>query len=120
MVTFHYQHLMAGTSTIQFRAVAASAGAFVLPPIKAFAETQPEVMGATGGGTFTVCGTGGGAPTAPSCGAVDGGAAAAAAAPAKSCPGNCSGGNGACRLDTGVCLCRAGFTGEDCSVEVQA
>eukprot|EP00966_Prymnesium_polylepis_P014004 322999-Prymnesium_polylepis.1 len=36
------------------------------------------------------------------------------------CPSNCSA-RGACNLDTGVCLCRQGYTGEACAVaEVHA
>ncbi len=55
VVTFSYLHLSAGTSSVTVYAVAASVGRFVLPPILAFADDQPELMGMMAAGTFTVC-----------------------------------------------------------------
>jgi len=112
VVTFHYDYLTAGTSVLEIKAVAATVGEFVLPPIKAYADRQPEVMGMTAGGNFSVCATG--------LGAVGGGSGACgvellplAQAPVA-CPNNCSG-NGACNLDTGACICNNRFSGSDCS-----
>ncbi|GBF98146.1 K(+) efflux antiporter chloroplastic-like [Raphidocelis subcapitata] len=104
-VTFRYPFLSAGTHSIRFKAVAATPGTFVLPPVKAFASKQPELMGLSPGGSFRVC-----ADRAAPCGAPE--APGAAAAP-KRCPGDCSG-NGACNLSSGECTCDAGFAGEDC------
>eukprot|EP00798_Chlamydomonas_sp_ICE-L_P016461 gene16461-22682_t len=103
VVTFEYHRLLAGTSTIKFQAVAATVGTFVLPPIKAYAVQQPEVMGATAGGSFEVC------PNAEECGNN-----LLLPTLAVSCPGNCGGANGSCRLDTGECTCQPAFTGPDC------
>ncbi len=107
MVTFSYLHLSAGTSSVTVYAVAASVGRFVLPPVRAFANDQPELMGMTAAGTFTVCAD----CTAPTYGNVP--------QPPKACPNDCSG-NGMCNLRTGACVCVAGFSGNDCSVAPQA
>eukprot|EP00798_Chlamydomonas_sp_ICE-L_P014425 gene14425-20431_t len=113
MVSFRYQRLMAGTSTVQFQAVAATPGTFVRPPISAYASLQPELRGSTAGGYFTVC------PNAPACnGAASG--TDLEPGPMKNCPGNCGGANGICRPDSGACVCKEGFGGDDCSIIEQS
>lgn len=103
-VTFEWQRLPAGTQVTALRAVAATPGAFVLPPARVFAVEQPELMGMSAAGAFEVC-------DGEGCGFE---AAEAPAAP-RQCPGACSG-HGACDASSGVCLCDAGFGGDDCSV----
>jgi hypothetical protein len=104
-VLFSFSYFRAGTQTLRFKAVAATSGVFTLPPVKAVVQQQPEVMGLSPAGTFTVC------PTADTCAAAQQQLGAAAAA--KACPKDCSG-NGACNLANGVCICDAGFSGVDC------
>jgi hypothetical protein len=104
-VLFSFSYFRAGTQTIRFKAVAATSGVFTLPPVKAFVQQQPEVMGLSPAGTFTVC------PTAETCAAAQQKVGAAPAA--KACPKDCSG-NGACNLANGVCICDGGFSGPDC------
>ncbi|KXZ55787.1 hypothetical protein GPECTOR_2g1337 [Gonium pectorale] len=101
-VTFSYAGLSAGTSTVTIRAVAATAGTFVLPPVRAFAELQPELMGSTAAGSVTICAD----CTAPTYGT--------AAPPPNACPADCNG-NGVCNLKTGRCRCDPGYTRSDCS-----
>ncbi|GIL68720.1 hypothetical protein Vafri_21968 [Volvox africanus] len=102
LVTFSYAALRSGTSYATIKAVAATAGTFVVPPVRVSVDEQPEVMGMTAGGSFTVC------------------AACTSATPAppprlpRPCPEDCSQ-NGVCNLRTGVCVCDEGYTGVDCS-----
>ncbi|KAG2434208.1 hypothetical protein HXX76_007934 [Chlamydomonas incerta] len=103
VVTFSYWALRAGTASVTIRAVAATAGYFVVPPIRAWAEAQPELMGMSAAGQVRVCAdckAPGPAPPAP---------------PPRGCPGDCSG-HGLCNLAAGTCLCGGGYEGEDCSV----
>ncbi|PNH12233.1 hypothetical protein TSOC_000852 [Tetrabaena socialis] len=102
VVTFSYMRLTAGTSSVTIRAVAASVGTFVLPPIRASADDQPELMGLTAGGKFTVC-AGCAGPTYGS-----------PPPPPKPCPRDCNG-NGVCNLKTGKCQCDPAFRKSDCS-----
>ncbi|GMH44585.1 hypothetical protein BSKO_12537 [Bryopsis sp. KO-2023] len=102
VVTFRYNSVNAGTQTVNFRAVAATSGTFTLPPVKAFVNEQPEVMGLSPGGELEIC-------SGASCVAVED----APSKTPKSCLNDCSD-NGACDLDSGVCLCLDGFIGEDC------
>ena len=104
-VTFRYARLQAGSSSVQLSAVAVTAGVFVLPPIKASADMQPEVMGMTAAGHLTVCS---GSDCVPE-------ASGEATVAPVACRNDCSGGNGVCRLDIGKCVCAAAFAGEDCS-----
>lgn len=104
-VLFSFSYFRAGTQTLRFKAVAATSGTFTLPPVKAYVQQQPEVMGLSPAGTFVVC------PTAEPCAAAQQQLGSAAAA--KACPKGCSG-NGACNLASGVCICDGGFSGADC------
>ncbi|WIA22673.1 hypothetical protein OEZ86_009641 [Tetradesmus obliquus] len=104
-VLFSFSYFRAGTQTLRFKAVAATSGTFTLPPVKAYVQQQPEVMGLSPAGTFVVC------PTAAPCAAAQQQLGSAAAA--KACPKGCSG-NGACNLASGVCICDGGFSGADC------
>lgn len=88
---------------VTFRAVAATPGSFALPPAKAYAAQEPELMGLSAAGGIEVC--------VPPCSALP---AAPPPAP-KQCPNDCSG-NGACDTSSGTCLCDARFGYEDCSV----
>jgi hypothetical protein len=107
-VLFRFSYMRAGTHTMRFKAVAATSGTFVLPPVKAFVQQQPEVMGLSPAGVMTVC-----AKANAACGAGSAGPAAAAT-PSKACPQGCNG-NGACNLATGVCICDTGFAGQACA-----
>lgn len=107
-VTFRFGYLKAGTHTMRFKAVAATSGTFVLPPVKASVQQQPEVMGLSPAGVLTVC------PAANAGCAAAGVTGQASAVPAKACPQNCNG-NGACNLSTGACICDRGFAGQACA-----
>ncbi|CAD7696315.1 unnamed protein product, partial [Ostreobium quekettii] len=107
-VTFRYDFLDAGTHVLSLRAVAATPGAFGLPPASAFVNSQPELMGLSAAGTFEVCDG-------------EGCEAAAREAPQspKGCPQDCNG-SGLCDLDEGTCLCFEGFEGEACGSLAEA
>ncbi|KAG2447335.1 hypothetical protein HYH02_007664 [Chlamydomonas schloesseri] len=107
VVTFNYMSLRAGSSSVVIKAVAASVGEFVVPPIRAWVDEQPELMGSTAGAKITVCADCAG----PTYGAPP--------PPPKPCPGDCSG-NGVCNLKTGKCLCNTYWTRADCSRMVSA
>lgn len=107
-VTFRFAYLRAGTHTMRFKAVAATSGTFVLPPVKASVQQQPEVMGLSPAGVLTVC------PAADAGCAAAGVTGQASAVPAKACPQDCNG-NGACNLSTGACICDRGFAGQACA-----
>lgn len=109
-VVFRYSYLRAGTHTVRFKAVAATSGVFVLPPVKAYVQAQPEVMGLSPAGQLVVC-----AKASGGCAAKAGSGGGGVATAAKACPGNCNG-NGACNLARGVCICNAGFSGPGCGV----
>eukprot|EP00775_Hariotina_reticulata_P009988 gene9988-10143_t len=128
VVTFTFNYLWAGTVNIKFKAIAATPGRFVLPPVKAYAVPEPELMGLSAAGNFTVCPTRRGANAAtatagvaktpgalqfPECGA-DGVALQPPLPVPKSCPGNGCSGNGVCNLADGKCLCNANFAGDAC------
>jgi hypothetical protein len=102
VVTFSYLGLPAGTSSVTVTSVAATAGTFVVPPVRAFADQQPELMGMTAADRIVVCDdcrrpTYAGPPLAP-----------------KPCANDCSG-HGLCNLQTGVCRCDGGYDRADCS-----
>ncbi|PNW72413.1 hypothetical protein CHLRE_16g677205v5 [Chlamydomonas reinhardtii] len=107
VVTFNYLSLRAGTSSVVIKAVAATAGTFVVPPIRAWVDEQPELMGSTAGAKISVCADCAG----PTYGALP--------PPPKPCPADCSG-NGVCNLKTGKCVCNAYWTRADCSRMVPA
>lgn len=104
-VAFYASWAHAGTHTLAYEAIAVTRGAFVLPPTKAAAALQPEVMGLSAGGTLRVS-----AATEPPVALAD----AEAAMSGKRCPGDCSG-RGRCNPETGRCSCVAGAAGDDCS-----
>ena len=101
-VSYYASWAHAGTHTLTFEAVAATRGNFVLPPTKASVAPQPEVMGLSAAGTFTVLPAGQPALHVEHL-----------AAPALRCPSDCSG-LGHCDTVTGRCVCKQGFTGRDC------
>ncbi|KAG2494914.1 hypothetical protein HYH03_006849 [Edaphochlamys debaryana] len=102
VVTFNWMRLSAGTSSVTVYAVAASVGKFVVPPIRAWADDQPELMGMTAGSSVTVCAD------------CAGPAYGTPPAPPLPCPGDCSG-HGTCNLKTGRCRCDGGWSRSDCS-----
>merc|ERR1740121_3202418 len=53
-VRFYSDFLFAGTHTVQYEAVAATRGEFVLPPTRAAVVLQPEVMGASASGVLRI------------------------------------------------------------------
>ncbi|KAI8474281.1 MAG: hypothetical protein J3K34DRAFT_375003 [Monoraphidium minutum] len=55
LVRVDYYNLPAGTASVSFKAAAATPGTFALPPVKAYAVAQPEVMGLSAAGSFVVC-----------------------------------------------------------------
>ena len=83
---------------------------FTLPPSKAYAALQPEVMGLSEGGGLTVSAAGEDLEPLPR----NDDAHAHAHASRRSCPYDCSG-RGACDDATGTCLCIAEAAGEDCT-----
>ncbi|KAL6763015.1 hypothetical protein V8C86DRAFT_462822 [Haematococcus lacustris] len=114
-VSWQWQALMSGTHSLSFTAVAATEGVFVLPPIRAQADNQPEVMGMTAGSTFTVGPAGSAA--LPLRGP-DPSSSSAATLP-QSCPANCNG-NGACNILNGSCVCSSGWQGLACGEQAPA
>lgn len=53
-VSYYSHFVRAGTHSMTYQAMAATSGQFVLPPTKASLAAQPEVMGLSAGGSFTV------------------------------------------------------------------
>ena len=103
-VSFYAAWAHAGSHELTYDAVAVTRGVFALPPAKAFAALQPEVMGLSAGGALQVSvGPGALRPLL-----------AANASSVQPCPGGCSG-RGTCDGATGTCECTAGAAGEDCS-----
>lgn len=100
-VEFYAPRLYAGSHTLEYVALAATRGKFVLPPAKASATLQPELMGLSAGGVLAV----GGAVSTPSVANKD-----------RICPQDCSG-RGSCQRHSGVCLCDKGTTGAACDGE---
>ncbi|GBF96123.1 hypothetical protein Rsub_08871 [Raphidocelis subcapitata] len=54
-VTVRYGSFSAGATSFSFKAAAATPGTYALPPVKAYVVAQPEVMGLSAAGSFTVC-----------------------------------------------------------------
>lgn len=103
VVTFYFTSMNSGTHVVSFRAVAATSGEFALPPVRAFVNDQPEVMGLSAAGSLVVC-------SGNDCKAIEDSPPSIP----KTCPKDCSD-NGACDLDSGTCLCLPGFRGDDCA-----
>lgn len=93
---------------MKFKAIAATPGTFVLPPVKAYVSRQPEIMGLSPGGKFKVCSS-----RSLNCDTSDQPLGPAA----KACPEDCNS-NGVCNIATGKCICDAGFTGTACGTFV--
>lgn len=108
-LTFYAAWAHAGTHTLSYVAIAATRGSFGLPPAKASAMLEPEVMGLSQGGSIRVDSADATAATR----LTDGEAAGTPIAQSV-CPGDCSG-RGSCNTRTGVCACSQGASGEDCS-----
>eukprot|EP00928_Gymnodinium_smaydae_P025374 TRINITY_DN20229_c0_g4_i1.p1 TRINITY_DN20229_c0_g4~~TRINITY_DN20229_c0_g4_i1.p1 ORF type:complete len:2105 (+),score=387.02 TRINITY_DN20229_c0_g4_i1:758-6316(+) len=103
-VLFYTSYLSPGTHSVSFEAVAATRGLFAIPPGRAHATLEPEVMGLSAGGQLEIYDA-----------RVGGSPAAAEALPApKFCPGDCFG-RGECDTVTGTCRCFPGAAGADCS-----
>jgi len=114
LVKYTFWQLSAGAVSVRFKAVAATPGQFVLPPVKVYAVQQPEVMGLSAAGSFLVCPTKPTAGQQPVQGCAASGSAEGKPLPVpKGCPKDCSG-NGVCNFADGVCVCNAGFTGAAC------
>ena len=109
-LSFHASWAHAGTHTLSYEAIATTRGVFTLPPSKAYAALQPEVMGLSEGGGLTVSAAGEDLEPLPR----NDDAHAHAHASRRSCPYDCSG-RGACDDATGTCLCIAEAAGEDCT-----
>ncbi|EFJ40727.1 hypothetical protein VOLCADRAFT_99419 [Volvox carteri f. nagariensis] len=107
LVTFFYLALRSGTSSVAVRAVAATPGTFIFPPVRAFADNQPELSGSTAASYITVCAD------------CDRPLFARPLPGPVGCPGECSG-RGVCNLRTGRCSCQKGFGRADCSRPVAA
>jgi hypothetical protein len=104
-VSFYAAWAHAGSHELTYDAVAVTRGLFALPPAKAFAALQPEVMGLSAGGALQVSvGLGALRPLL-----------ATNASSVRPCPGGCSG-RGTCDGATGTCECTAGGAGEDRAV----
>lgn len=115
VVTFNYNRLRPGTHVVSFQAIAATVGNWKLPPVQAFADRQPEVMGLSTSGEFEICSD----EEESGCREVGVDEIGLASGPPKPCPGNCNR-LGLCDLSTGKCLCDVGFTGDDCGkIEAQ-
>ena len=110
-VTWYAPFIRAGTHDLTFEAIAATRGTFVLPPARAVAVMQPELMGLSAAGAFVV--VDGSDEAAALAAQADADAAAAASAPQLSCPSDCLG-RGECDTTTGICLCDPASGGDDC------
>ncbi|GMH39924.1 hypothetical protein BSKO_07828 [Bryopsis sp. KO-2023] len=102
VVTFTYDSLTAGAHDMTFRAIAAAAGEFALPPVRAFVNDQPEIMGLSSAGSVEICSGKGCKPVAEKPLSIP-----------KTCPKDCNG-LGACDVESGSCVCLDGFKGKDC------
>eukprot|EP01025_Chloroclados_australasicus_P034639 TRINITY_DN3539_c0_g2_i1.p1 TRINITY_DN3539_c0_g2~~TRINITY_DN3539_c0_g2_i1.p1 ORF type:complete len:2104 (+),score=260.43 TRINITY_DN3539_c0_g2_i1:139-6450(+) len=101
-VIFRYAYMREGTHDISFKAIAATKGEFVLPPVQAFSVQEPEIMGLSAAGSLSVC---------ENCESV---ALDLSASIPIECPNDCSG-FGVCNVSSGECICNVGSTGADCS-----
>ena len=102
-VAYYSAWAHAGTHTLSYQAVAATAGNFSLPPARAAASLEPELMGLSAGGDLLV-----GARGTPH-------AALPLLPPPLACPGRGCTGRGVCNARTGTCACDAASAGADCS-----
>eukprot|EP00210_Caulerpa_lentillifera_P001088 g1049.t1 len=107
VVTITYDSVRPGTSSVTFRAVAATVGNYTLPPTRVFVTDQPEVMGLSSGGRFEVC-------AGPNCQPEF-----LESSPVPvSCIDDCNN-SGSCNLSDGSCLCFSGFTGPTCETIIE-
>eukprot|EP01023_Acetabularia_acetabulum_P050786 TRINITY_DN5527_c0_g1_i3.p1 TRINITY_DN5527_c0_g1~~TRINITY_DN5527_c0_g1_i3.p1 ORF type:complete len:2117 (+),score=423.13 TRINITY_DN5527_c0_g1_i3:248-6598(+) len=104
-VIFSYAYMRAGTHDISFKAIAATKGDFVLPPVQAFSIEEPEIMGLSSSGELNIC---------EDCEFVS---LDALSSLPISCKNDCNG-FGVCNVNKGECICNQGSTGEDCSALV--
>ena len=101
-VAYYASYAHAGTHTLSYQAIAATAGNFSLPPARAMASLEPDIMGLSSGGDLLV-----GARGTPH-------AALPPPPPPRACPAGCTG-RGVCNARTGTCACDAASAGADCS-----
>lgn len=101
-VAYYATWAHAGTHTLSYQAIAATAGNFSLPPARAMASLEPDIMGLSSGGDLLV-----GARGTPH-------AALPPPPPSRACPAGCTG-RGVCNARTGTCTCDAASAGADCS-----
>eukprot|EP00210_Caulerpa_lentillifera_P001100 g1061.t1 len=107
VVTITYNSVRPGTSSVTFRAVAATVGNYTLPPTRVFVTDQPEVMGLSSGGRLEVC-------AGPNCQPEF-----LESSPVPvSCVNDCNN-SGSCNLSDGSCLCFSGFTGPACETVIE-
>lgn len=104
-MSFYASWAHAGTHTLEYEATAVTRGVFGLPPAKAAAALEPELMGLSGAAELRV--TAASEPPAP--------LPAPSGAAKKPCPSGCSG-RGTCDERTGVCACDGQSSGPDCTL----
>lgn len=98
----------AGTHTLSYSAMVATAGTFALAPAHAFLAAQPELMGLSAAGQLSVV------RAAPPAGSA---AAAGAPLPPRECTDLECGGHGSCDVARGVCECSSGWEGDACELQ---
>jgi len=110
-VVFYAAWAHAGTHTLAYEAIAATRGTFALPPTKAAAALEPELMGLSAGGSLLVADGSHEVVALPR--------DASAHQLVRRCPRNCAG-RGTCDGATGICACDADAAGDDCTATRRA